>query len=320
MPDAIDKNTSRNFELAKAVAILLVFTGHFGTGIGFFWVAVSIGLFVFGFSSAYFTSAKYHDSFRFGPFWERKLHRLVPDLLVINAFLLVLFIVQQRPGIWTWQTLVNVLGLNGFLNWFGLGNPSPFGRGLWFFTLLLLFYCAYPILRRVGRSRAALGITAGAALMVALLLNRYATMGHALWLTAWSFVFGVFVQRTGVRVRPVLGAIAAGLLAAVMLGLNMAFDVGVLNPCLIIAISVCAVLSLKDARLPIRVLNPLQWVSGIVIEIYFLHPYLYLRVTGYRSLDYLASLACVLAVAWLLNRAARPIRGGLRGYLHSAQA
>lgn len=320
MVGTVDKNASRNFEIAKAVAILLVFTGHFRTGIQGFWIPVSVGLFVFGFSSAYFTSAKYHDSFRLGQFWEKKLYRLVPSLLVINFFLLVLFIIEVKTGIWTWQTLVNVLGLTGFLNWFGLGNPSPFGGGLWFFTLLLLFYAAYPVLRRAGRSRVLLYVAVGTTLVAALLLNCYVAMGHALWLTSWSFVFGVFVQRMGVHVRPVLGAVVAAVLAAVTFVLNAAFGVGMFNSYLIIAISVCAVLWLKDARLPVWPLHPLQWVSGIVLEVYILHPYLYVRVTGYRSLDYFASLACVLAVAWLLNRVALLIRGGLRGYLHSAQA
>jgi len=50
--DLIDKNASYNFGIAKAVAILLVFTGHFGTGVDFFWIPVRLGLFVFGFSSA----------------------------------------------------------------------------------------------------------------------------------------------------------------------------------------------------------------------------------------------------------------------------
>ena len=67
---------SRNFRFAKALAIVFVFSGHFGTGIPGFWMLVSIGLFVFAFSSAYFTSAKYHEVLDLRAFWKCKLLRL----------------------------------------------------------------------------------------------------------------------------------------------------------------------------------------------------------------------------------------------------
>ena len=108
--------------------------------------------------------------------------------LVINVFLLCLFLVQRRPGIVTWQTPVNMLGLSGILNWFDLPNPSPFGAGLWFFTLLLTFYALYPILRLVSRSRGWLAALACVSLVAFAVLDRCCPMGHALWLTAWSFI------------------------------------------------------------------------------------------------------------------------------------
>ena len=313
--DLIDKNASYNFGIAKAVAILLVFTGHFGTGVDFFWIPVALGLFVFGFSSAYFTSAKYHDSLRLGPFWRNKLYRLAPNVLVINAFLLALFLVEGRPGIWTLQTPVNVLGLTGFLNWFRLVNTSPFGAGLWFFTLLLLFYATYPILRRLSRSRPALYVTTCASLVAAVVLDHYVTMGHALWLSAWGFVFGVFVQRTGPGGKPVVSAAVGLVLAAAMLALNLALGVKTLNFYFIVAMSACAVLWLKDARLPAWPLRPFGVVSGIILEVYLIHSYLYVPPTGYAFVDYLLSLALVLVVARLLNRVASMIRRCLRSRL-----
>jgi len=56
----IPAHTSYNFKVAKVIAILTVAAGHFLHLQGF-WIAVTAGLFVFAFSSGYFTSLKYHD-------------------------------------------------------------------------------------------------------------------------------------------------------------------------------------------------------------------------------------------------------------------
>jgi hypothetical protein len=299
---------SYNFEVAKVVAILLVFTGHFHTGVEGFWIIVSIGLFVFGFSSAFFTSAKYHDVFHFKPFWKNKAVRLVPDVLLINIFLLVLFLAQHREGLFTWQTGVHVLGLTGFLNWFGVDNPSPFGGGLWFFTLLLLFYAIYPLLRLIGRSKVALYIMVLVTFASAVWLTDNTKMGHALWFTAWSFIFGIFVQRTGMSMGAIVSGGIALVLASVLAALNVAWNLNQLNTVLIFAVSVSVVLWLKSARLPRRPLAPLAALSGLILSIYFLHGYLYVSVTEYRLPDYILSLVCVLSAAWLVSRVASFLR------------
>lgn len=121
-----------------------------------FWVPVTIGLLVFSFSSGYFTSLKYNGNFSKKEFWLKKARRLGVNLAVINVFLLILFLIQGRSGIWTWHTIVSLLGLNGFLNWFYIRNLSPFGAGMWFFTLLLVFYLAYPVLEQLNRKKSIL--------------------------------------------------------------------------------------------------------------------------------------------------------------------
>ena len=136
---------SYNFEVAKVALILVVAIAHFGTGLNL-WMPATVGLFVFGFASGYFTQDRYGERFNLYRFWIKKLQRLGPHLLVINAFLLCIFLVQRRDGIWSWQTPIAVLGLTGWLNWLQIPNASPFGAGLWFFTLLLLFYLVYPLI------------------------------------------------------------------------------------------------------------------------------------------------------------------------------
>ncbi|HUT57308.1 MAG TPA: acyltransferase family protein [Phycisphaerae bacterium] len=295
---------SRNFRFAKALAIVLVFSGHFGTGIPGFWMLVSIGLFVFAFSSAYFTSAKYHEDLDLRAFWKSKLLRLVPSLAMINLFLLGLFLVQRRPGIWNWQTPVSILGLSGFCTWFGIKDQTPFGLGVWFLTLLLVFYAAYPVVRRAARSRLALHTLTWVGLVAAGLLDWYVPMGHALWFTAWAFIFGIFAQRTALALRPLACGIGAFSLAATLFAVNPILGLKVLNFPLLVGMSGCTVLFLLRARVPALALRPLDYVAPMTLEIYLLHPYLLLHPAGYPATDYLLSLACVLGVAWLLHRAA----------------
>ena len=146
------ERASDNFALAKVGALLLVVSGHFLPG-AWLWPAVAVGLFVLAFASGYFTSVKYDAHCPLGPFWKRKLVRLGPGLLAADLLLLLLFLIQDKPGVWSWQTPINMLGLTGILNWFGIPNASPFGHGLWFLTLLLLFYAVYPLLRAAARRR-----------------------------------------------------------------------------------------------------------------------------------------------------------------------
>jgi peptidoglycan/LPS O-acetylase OafA/YrhL len=295
------ETTSRNFRVAKPAAIVLVMLGHFATGIPGFWMLVTVGLFVFGFSSGYFTSLRYHEGFRWGPFWRRKAVRLLPHLLGADLFLLALFLTRGREGIWTWQTLLGVTGLKGFLTWLGLPNPSPYGAGVWFLTLLLLFYAAYPLLRLAVRRRAGAVALTAVGLAATLLLQWLAPMGHMLWLTAWAFVFGVAAERLALRTSAWWsGAAAAGL--ALVLGALNATGIGseAVNFLLLVGLCVIATMWIKSAALLGTALAPLGALSGCLLEMYLLHAYLHVSTGGGRLADLAVSVALVVGVSWLL--------------------
>ena len=138
---------SENFTLAKFLAIILVSTGHYFEG-SLLWVPVTVGLFIFAFASGYFTAIKHTQRLPLKRFWIAKFKRLGPPIIVINLFLLALFLLQGREGIWHPHTLLGITGLSGFLNWLDIKSQSPFGAGLWFLTVLLLFYLVYPLLAK----------------------------------------------------------------------------------------------------------------------------------------------------------------------------
>ena len=191
--NAIPIRVSHNFAIAKTLAIMFVATGHFFGGI--LWIPVTMGLFMFAWSSAFFTTIKHGDRIVIGTFWRGKLRNIGLHFLLIQAFLLILAACRGRDGIITWQTLVHLCGQSGWLNWFGIRNSSPLGNGLWFFTLLLIFYLVFPLLSRWQRKVRASTVISVTTLLIALWLSATIDVGHALWLTAAAFIIGIHCAR-----------------------------------------------------------------------------------------------------------------------------
>ncbi|WP_297480428.1 hypothetical protein [Ferrovum sp.] len=127
---------SYNFSVAKVLSILMVATGHYFGGI--LWVPTTVALFVFAFSSGYFSALKYTGNFSVKKFWIAKVVRLGFSLIFINFFLLLLFIFQRKNNIFSWDSVLGMAGLGSIFTWLGLPYKSPFGSGLWFLTTLYL--------------------------------------------------------------------------------------------------------------------------------------------------------------------------------------
>src|SRR5471032_2893628 len=142
--NALDARVSLNFSVAKVVAIFTVLLGHWFSP-SILWIPVTIGLFIFAYSSGYFTARIYGARLDIRRFWVNKLERLGIRYWVTLGFLDV--VVMIRGGrLFHWHTLVHLFGLSGVLNWLDIHNRSGLGAGLWFFTLLLVFYLVYPCL------------------------------------------------------------------------------------------------------------------------------------------------------------------------------
>lgn len=186
------EDVSQNFSVAKVLSILKVLTGDCFSEIAL-WVSTTVALFVFGFSSGFFTAAKYSESVSIYIFWRRKIDRLAYHLLVINLFLLIFLMVTAKKGLFSWHTVVSLFGLTGFLNWFKIPNKSPRGLGLWFFTLLLIFYALYPLLSFLNRSKVRACIFILFSIAILTTLHFTIRMGHMLWMTAIAFLLGPFL-------------------------------------------------------------------------------------------------------------------------------
>ena len=298
----LGRHASFNFRLAKVLAIYLVVTGHwFG---GPLWMPVTVGLFLFAFSSGLFTAQRYGHDLDRGAFWRNKLERLGLRYWVILGALSLLLAVEGKPLL-HWHSLVHAVGLSGFLNWFGIRNHSALGAGLWFFTLLLLFYVSYPLLARLCASPRSALVTALVSVVGALILQERVQVGHELWLTAAGFIVGVaygrHVPAAGARLGTGLGWLVLLLVGATGV-FNVVLGWKMFNHLLIVltAVSLCAWLE-KTALSDNALTRGLARLDVMVLEVFLIHMYLFVHPTGKSVVDFLLSLVLITAVAWGLN-------------------
>ncbi len=290
------KTLSNNFQCAKVLSIIMVMIGHYYKAFPYLWVPVTMGVFVFAFSSGFFTAAKYQPGFDRQKFWNRKFHRIFITLLLTDTLLFLLFYSQHRTGIWTFASLVNVLGLTGILNWFSLPNPSPFGAGLWFLTLLYLFYITYPVILKLFGPKCSQKNSWIKAIGFSLLMwftGSHIQTGHSLWLTACGFIWGVVIQYHGKEYKkklPILFLIGSIFMMAIN---NMVFSIKIFNFPLLLVCSLCLCLTLTKWRLPLLLTKLTTPLNGSIFFIYLLHPYLFV---AFSSNGLLNTTSCVILV------------------------
>jgi Acyltransferase family len=298
---------SYNFKVAKVAAILMVTIYHYVDveELEFvIWIPTAFALFIFAFSSGFFTSMKYRHPFSIKKFWAAKIDRLLYPIFVIDIFLFILFLVQQRPDIFTWQTLPSLIGMNGFFGWFNnMSNPSPFGAGLWFFTLLFLFYLFYPLISFLNKNH----FTAVALLLFILLATcLFQSMDPSsplFWMTQFAFIFGAYSGVHKHHVSPTLCVTLFTVSCLLVLLLNTIFDISALNYTLVLLASISIAGYLLNARLPAFLLSKSLILSGCIIQIYFIHPYLFFRsITQMQVINYIFSMVIIIAAALILNR------------------
>lgn len=301
----IHQQLSFNYSIAKVLAIAMVVLGHWtGTLYGLpVWIPVTFGLFLFAYSSGYFTAAIYGDRVDRGHFWRRKLQRLGVRYWIILAFITVVVALQGKPVL-HWHSLVHFSGLSGVLNWFAIPNRSALGAGLWFFTLLLLFYIAYPYLALLARSRRVALILLIGGLCAAVILQKHVQVGHELWLTAYAFIAGVACRMQSLRPRAWLAGSAA---LGFCVGLFVLNALGIKGPntVLIALTSLALALWLVVGTVP-----RFPWSAHIarlekyLLEVFLIHTYLFVRPTGNSPLDFALSVALIAVASYVVGKAA----------------
>jgi len=299
----MDARISLNFSIAKVIAIFTVLAGHWFSP-SILWIPVTVGLFIFAFSSGYFTSQRYGADLDIGRFWRNKLERLGVRYWLILGFLAV--VVMLRGGtLLHWHTLVHFFGLSGVLNWLDIPNRSGLGAGLWFFTLLLVFYLGYPLLAKACRSTPRAAVVAVASTVIAIYLEEQSRIGHELWLTSLGFILGVAYGMPRPRLRAWPAALAAALGCVALLAAHSIGFKGA-NTALIALTSIACCVWLANATgLRWRGWSRLARLEGYLLEIYLIHTYLFVHPTHDALLDLVISIVVIVAVAVGLHRLSR---------------
>lgn len=297
---AIPIKVSRNFQTLKILSIFAVVTGHYFKNLEVLWAPVTLGLFVFAYSSAYFTTIKYGEKFDKRQYWLNKVSRVLTELVITNIFLLILLVFQGEKGIFCWQTIVNFFGLTGFLNWFRIENPSPLGKGLWFLTLLWIFYAVYPFVVRWFRVRYTACILAFIFFICAYCMSRYIVVGHALFFTANAFVFGIFTAKTKmVSYRISLLILTSSFLAMILLNFVISFKM--INFILIFSFSASLVICLEYIDIHPFIHKVGGYFSDCILQIYLIHSYFFLHLSDQVLIDFAISLIMICLISKILK-------------------
>lgn len=304
----ITHRVSQNFEIGKAASILMVLLGHFAGSytstypwLSYSWILVTVGLCLFGFSSAYFTAAKYPVGASLQGYWKNKFSRLFSRVVVINGFLVLLAFFKGQEGLLSWHSVVHFFGGTGLLNWFSIPDESPLGAGLWFFTLLLLFYIIYPMVRHSSLLWKK-SYTPVCMFFLMLVLNKFLPMGHMLWLTAFSFFFGVYCQGN-TKLHPLKNSLPIlGCSLFFLLLLNY-LDFKIFNFLIIslLGLSVPLVLMKINLGFILKLRPCAKFINWIMLEIYFIHTYLFLDISGNVLIDFFVSLILIFLVSAILR-------------------
>jgi hypothetical protein len=302
-PPRISPEVSHNFSVAKVIAIFTVAAGHWFTG-SLLWIPVTFGLFVFAFSSAYFTSRIYGVRIDRARFWRKKLERLGLRYWVILTFLAIVVALRGKTVL-HWHTLVHYAGLSGVLNWAHVPSQSGLGGGLWFFTLLLIFYLAYPYLAKLGNSGRTAAVVSAVSIFGAIYLEEHVRVGHELWLTSLGFILGVMYGSHQPRIGAWVAGSAALLGCLTLAGLNAVAHYNGANTALIAATSIGIAVWLAKARLPQwAMMKKVASLETYLLEIFLIHTYLFIHPTGRSPLDFLISMALILVAAVAIHRIA----------------
>lgn len=299
-----EQDISWNYTALKAASILMVVTGHyFGSWL---WVPTSVALFIFAFASGFFTARRYRQRFDFGAFWTAKIGRLMIPLLIIHLFLSALLWFRNPQSLWQAESLLAFVGLSGLLDWLGDGkNASGLGAGMWFLTVLLLFYAAYPLLQKLFAHRGFALCSLHLLCLAAMWTQQHVHVGYMLWFTIYGFVAGIIA---GTHLEALAGSWQRTLLhTGIALTSCVLLKLAGISTSLVLitAMSMLVMMASLFVALPRPrwAIGSTSLIAAAMLEIYLTHPYLPIHPGGQSNLGgYLLSLLLALAVALLLSR------------------
>jgi len=310
----IDKDISEKYQVIKFLSITLVTIDHFLSGrVPFIWFPVTLALLFFSYSSGFFTFLKYGKSkFSYAKFWKNKFFRLGISFLVTQIFLFLVFFFQGRSGIFSLGTLLHFLGLSAVFNIFHIQDTSPFGNGLWFLSILLIFYLVFPIIKKLCKDKATIIVACVLYILVTFSLDCVVKLSVALWVTSCGFIIGCMCASFGGGKRYLKLSIVV-LMTSVLL--RFLYGNGYNYLVILSAFSVCLVI-LNNIELPLFISNKTKPILNCVFEVYVVHTYLFVHVFDNIVVDFFISYLLIIIVSLVLSKISEKITNACLSFHH----
>ena len=161
----------------------------------------------------------------------------------------------------------------------------------------------YPALARMLKASSRTTAALAATVAGLLLMDAWVQLGFSLWLTTIGFILGVYVGMNRLKLQ-------AATLHAVLVGTPLLFvltngvlKLNVLNIPLLGLFALALSLRLTMPGKPLNMLRPLIALEACLLEIYLIHGYLFVNMTGHTVVDFAISLVLIVIAAMLLNAA-----------------
>lgn len=325
MDSANKNNLSKNMSVIKFFAIIAIIFGHYWNVhlvpiplMSHWWVISAVGLLIFSISSGFFTSTRYKDSYEFKSFWIKKLYRIGIPFTIVNILLLILFLIEKKDNILSIQTVASWLGIHGIWTWLKIPQVGPYGAGLWFMTVLLIFYFIYPLLEYLNRKKTISFVFSGLTVLLLLIFDHYFPLGYTLWLTITGFPVGIWMANNEISYSRLFIVSVLILTLIMMIILKFFFHVKLFSSLFMLIISYTAVEICKFMVLPSIIYRIFLPLSTWVITMYIVHMYLFVSPTGYFSIDWLMTLSLIFCVSFVVDQLSKKIEEKFKDHMMAA--
>lgn len=170
---------------------------------------------------------------------------------------------------------------------------------MWYFTLLLIFYVAYPLLEKLSPKQI-LHFTF-AFVIGSYLISLYHNIGHALWITACGFIIGVLCGKNNFQISAKICQFASVCIFSLMLLVNLVLKNNQFNFLFILSFSIFFIYSTLDLKLNKFIISKVSFFSTCILEVYLLHHYFFIRDSDIIFVDFLLSLIVVLIISKIMS-------------------
>ena len=194
-------------------------------------------------------------------------------------------------------------GLSGVLRWLDMERVTPMGNGLWFLTLLWLFYMLFPLLQRLLGQPLVGGIVVLGWALFSLFLEAYAWQGVFFYTTSWSFVFGCYIGLNRQWIDSRTFWIFEGIAIPTVILIKALVFPHLSGAFLIMLGTLIPLHVMLKYSLPFASIPAVRWMSSLMLGIYVIHGYLFVRIDYLGSVGSFAlTVILILIVAESLTR------------------